>query len=116
MIIDQPEENLDNRSVYATLVGYFRDTKKKRQIIIVTHNANLVVNGDAEQIVVCNFEANDRVQGRKIKYVSGSLEHSFEEDSTIPDVLEKKGIREHVCELLEGGHKAFKDREEKYSI
>lgn len=52
LIIDQPEENLDPQSIFQELVHRFREAKKRRQIIIVTHNANLVVNTDADQIIV----------------------------------------------------------------
>src|SRR5262249_43032345 len=52
LIIDQPEENLDPKSVYDELVSRFRSARTRRQIIIVTHNANLIVNTDADQVVV----------------------------------------------------------------
>ncbi len=116
LIIDQPEENLDNRSVYTTLVEYFRKAKKNRQVVIVTHNANIVVNGDAEQIIVANFEKDVATQKTRIKYVSGSLESSETRNDLLPNILEKQGIREHVCELLEGGETAFGKREEKYGF
>ncbi|MDD3802803.1 MAG: AAA family ATPase, partial [bacterium] len=65
ILIDQPEENLDNRSVYRTLKGYFRNAKKRRQVIIVTHNPNLVVNTDSEQIIVANYDGNRKKQNTK---------------------------------------------------
>jgi hypothetical protein len=52
LIIDQPEENLDPKSIFDELVGLFREAKNKRQVIMVTHNANLVVNTDADQIII----------------------------------------------------------------
>ncbi len=52
LIIDQPDENLDNQSIYDILRGYFRQAKERRQVIIVTHNPNLVVNTDADQVIV----------------------------------------------------------------
>jgi len=124
ILIDQPEENLDNRSVYKTLMRYFGEAKKRRQIIIVTHNPNLVVNTDSEQIIVANFDKGLEKQCARINYVSGSLENTFklskddypEEDwNKIPD-LQKEGIREHVCEVLEGGREAFEKREKKYGF
>jgi len=115
ILIDQPEENLDNRSVYITLMRYFRESKKRRQIIIVTHNPNLVVNADSEQVIVANFDKGLEKQASRIYYVSGSLENTFKNDSA-NIILEKKGIREHVCEILEGGEEAFKKRENKYQI
>jgi AAA domain, putative AbiEii toxin, Type IV TA system len=96
LIIDQPEENLDPKSIYRELVHRFRDTRIRRQIVIVTHNANLVVNTDADQVIVA--EAGAHVPGRlpNISYRSGGLEN--------PE------IRELVCEILEGGRTAFQNR------
>jgi len=115
ILIDQPEENLDNRSVYNTLVRYFREAKKRRQVIIVTHNPNLVVNTDSEQVIVANFDKGLKKQPSKICYVSGSIENTFK-DENASNILEKQGIREHICEILEGGEEAFRKREEKYQI
>jgi len=115
ILIDQPEENLDNRSVYTTLVRYIREAKKRRQIIIATHNPNLVVNTDSEQVIVANFDKALVNQPAKICYVSGSIENTFKDDS-INNILLKQGIREHICEILEGGEEAFKKREDKYQI
>lgn len=116
LIIDQPEENLDNRSVYSTLVEYFRKAKKKRQIILVSHNANLVVNADAEQVIIANFDLEKQVQNSRIAYISGSLEFRKLFDPTISQILFQKGVREHVCEILEGGDEAFQRREHKYGF
>nr|WP_049920112.1 ABC transporter ATP-binding protein [Halobiforma nitratireducens] len=96
LIIDQPEENLDNRFIYKTLKDAFKEAKKKRQVIIATHNANLVVNTDAEQVVVANYEENE------ISFTAGPLEDSE--------------IREEVTTILEGGEQAFIQREEKYGL
>lgn len=96
LIIDQPEENLDNKFVYEALVDAFREAKKKRQIIIATHNANLVVNTDAEQVIVAEFQNN------KILYRWGSIENMT--------------IRKDITTLLEGGEEAFRKREKKYGI
>ncbi len=115
ILIDQPEENLDNRSVYCTLVKYFRNAKKRRQIIIVTHNPNLVVNTDSEQVIVADFDRGLAKQKAYICYISGSLENSFKNNNGSID-LEKQGLREHVCEILEGGKEAFEKREKKYGF
>ena len=96
LIIDQPEESLDNKFVYDELVGAFREAKKKRQIIIATNNANLVVNADAEQIIVAEFENN------MISYNSGTLEN-----------LE---MRKDIMPILEGSEEAFRKRGKKYGI
>jgi hypothetical protein len=105
LIIDQPDDNLDNLSVYPSLVEYFRKRKKTRQIIIITHNPNLVVNTDAEQVIVANFDGS---RDPKIRYRSGALENSLASGGT--------GIREDVCKILEGGTEAFQRRERKYSL
>jgi len=115
ILIDQPEENLDNRSVYITLMRYFKEAKKRRQVIIATHNPNLVVNTDSEQVIVADFDKGLKKQISRIFYVSGSLETTFKDDSESIN-LEKQGIREHVCEILEGGKEAFKKREMKYGF
>jgi len=108
LIIDQPEGNLDNASVYEQLVPYIKRAKEKRQIILVTHNPNLVVATDAEQIIVAVAERPTTQAYPSIRYHSGSIEHASKEG--VP------GIRQAICTLLEGGKRAFKDREERYSI
>jgi predicted ATPase len=105
LIIDQPDDNLDNLSVYPSLVAYFRECKKTRQIIIITHNPNLVVNADAEQVIVANFDGS---RTPRIRYRAGALEDTQPEDG--------QGIRECVCRILEGGTEAFRRREQKYSL
>ncbi len=94
LLIDQPEEHLDNRFIFNELVPAFRSAKKRRQILIATHNANLVVNTDAEQIIVAEPDAG------LIKYSCGAIEDL--------------NIRDKITQLLEGGELAFKKREEKY--
>lgn len=118
ILIDQPEDSLDNRAIYNELVKYLKDKKKERQVIIVTHNPNVVVSADAEQIIVANQDGKDSPNeaSMKFQYVSGALEFSKPEDKKISFVLKSKGIREHVCEILEGGEDAFKQRERKYAI
>ena len=105
LIIDQPEGNLDNSSIYDSLVPYLRRAKKHRQIILVTHNPNLVAGTDAEQVIV----ATARKEGGKhprLFYASGALEC----------VREDCNIRNTVCRLLEGGAEAFRKREERYAL
>jgi predicted ATPase len=77
-------------------VPLFRKIKKYRQVIIVTHNANLVVNADAEQVIIA--ENNDE----NISYKSGSIENL--------------DIREKIYQILEGGKTAFEKREKKYGF
>ena len=119
ILIDQPEDNLDNRAIYNELVKYVREKKKERQIILVTHNPNIVVGADSEEVIVANQNGknapNDR--GIKFQYVHGSLENT---SARITDdyepILYRCGIREHVCDILEGGENAFRDRENKYGF
>lgn len=96
IIIDQPEDNLDNQSVYSKLVPCICAAKQKRQIIIVTHNPNIAIACDAEQIVYCNMDKSTH----KISYESGSIENS--------------SIRQHVIDVLEGTEPAFMLRRRKY--
>jgi energy-coupling factor transporter ATP-binding protein EcfA2 len=96
LIIDQPEENLDPKSIFDELVGLFLAAKQKRQVILVTHNANLVVNTDADQIIVANVGPHRTGQLPPISYMSGGLESAH--------------IRQAVCNILEGGERAFQER------
>jgi hypothetical protein len=115
LLVDQPEENLDNRTVYELLREYFRRAKSRRQIIIVTHNPNLVVNTDAEQVIVADFDGACARQPAHICYRMGSLENRFLNPNA-PMPLEQKGIRDHICHVLEGGEEAFRKRERKYGF
>lgn len=94
-IIDQPEDNLDNNFIVNELVPLIRKAKQSRQIIMSTHNANLVVNADAEQVIVARLD-----QG--LDYLSGSIENSK--------------INRNIKNILEGGEKAFRQRERKYLL
>lgn len=118
ILIDQPEDSLDNRAIYNELVKYLIDKKKQRQIILVTHNSNVVVSADAEQIIVANQhgDKSPNVDDCKFQYVTGGLEFTKEKDINEKITLFSQGIREHVCEVLEGGNEAFKKRERKYGI
>ena len=113
LIIDQPEENLDNLSVYKDLIDYFRARKQYRQIIIVTHNPNLVVNTDAEQIIVSNYNGK---RTPRLEYESGSLEDQAKQMPNVAVEQFEDGIIEQVCNILEGGEKAFDRRKKKYQI
>ncbi|GIU42997.1 DNA repair ATPase [Shewanella sairae] len=101
-IFDQPEDDLDNDFIMKQLVPLFRRIKKYRQVIIVTHNANLVVNSDAEQIVIANNESE------VLSYQSGAVEDG--------PISSANSIRTRVCEILEGGGYAFEQRERKYGL
>lgn len=97
LIIDQPEENLDNQTVYDLLVPSIKEAKKRRQVIIVTHNPNLAVVCDAEQVVYAN---QDKARGFRIAYQSGAIE--------------KPEINKRILDVLEGTLPAFRNRGFKY--
>lgn len=97
IILDQPEENLDNETVVSLLVPVLTEAKRRRQIIMVTHNPNLAVVCDAEQVIYSSF---DRKSGSKIAYLSGSIE--------------SPAINGHVVNVLEGTKPAFDNRRVKY--
>ncbi len=97
IIIDQPEDNLDNQSVYSKLVPCICKAKQRRQVIIVTHNPNIAVACDAEQIIFCEMDKN----ACQIRYSSGAIEN--------------QEIRKHVVDVLEGTKPAFDLRRLKYN-
>ena len=97
LIIDQPEDNLDSEFIYQTLVPVLRRAKERRQVIIVTHNANIAVLGDAEQIIVLKSDADHaRIMSR------GSIDHP--------------ATRAYACTILEGAEEAFRRRATIYGI
>jgi len=106
LIVDQPDENLDNESIYELLATYFKTAKKRRQIFLITHNPNLVVNTDSEQVIVASAEARQNALPY-ITYQAGPLE-----DNTPSDL----SIRQQVCRILEGGLVAFRQREQRYAL
>lgn len=117
LLIDQPEDDLDSRSIATQLVDYLISRKSERQIIMVSHDANLVVGADAEQVIVANRHGvNTKNAGdRTFDYFSGSLEHTRERRK-VDIELERGGIREHACDILDGGEEAFRKRKRKYKI
>lgn len=97
IIIDQPEDNLDNQSVFSKLVPCICRAKQRRQVIVVTHNPNIAVACDAEQIIYCEMNK----ETYQIQYHSGSIEN--------PE------IRDHIVDVLEGTMPAFDLRRQKYN-
>ncbi len=91
LLLDQPEDDLDNELIYDLIVKQIRATKSKRQIIIITHNANIVVNGDAEMVIPLLVENNKT----HIKITAS---------------IQNQEIREKICNILEGGQDAFSQR------
>ncbi len=95
LLIDQPEDNVDNFTIYNEITKWFKDLKVKRQIVVVTHDANIVINGDAENVIIANHPTEN-----KFKYSNGALEYK--------DNLEQASI------ILDGGVDAVKRRLKKY--
>ena len=118
ILIDQPEDSLDNRAIYQELVEYIKSKKRDRQIILVTHNSNVVVSADAENVIVANQEgSNSHNRGSyKFQYINGALEQTTKRNPNESIILNSQGIREHVCDILEGGKLAFEKREQKYGF
>ena len=84
----------------------------------MTHNANIVVPTDAENVIVANQEGQDAGKDNaayRFEYISGSLENTFRSSGSA-GILNQMGIKEHVCEILEGGEAAFIEREKRYSL
>ena len=97
LLLDQPEDDLDNALIYDLIVQQIRATKHKRQIIIVTHNANIVVNGDAEMVLPLSA-------GRGQSHVNQ------------PASIQDTQVREKICAILEGGQQAFSKRYKRIHI
>ena len=118
LLIDQPEDDLDSRSVCDVIIKDLMRRKRERQVIMVSHNANLVVGADSEEIIVANRHGDDRPNrdGKMFAYLTGSLEYSKPKEPNVKLVLESAGIREHACEILDGGAEAFQKRRDKYRI
>lgn len=91
LLMDQPEDDLDNALVSELVVTQLRNNKSRRQLIVITHNANIVVNGDAELVMPMEF-----LGGQIVNNVSGGLQ--------------ERSIRVKICEIMEGGEKAFEQR------
>ena len=91
LVLDQPEDDLDNHLIYDLVVRQMRENKRRRQIIVVTHNPNIVVNGDAEMVHALGFRDGQCAVTR-----SGSLQDP--------------AMREDVCRIMEGGREAFERR------
>lgn len=99
LLIDQPEDNLDNESIFTVLANCIREAKKNRQVILVTHNPNLAVGADAEQIIYVQLDKSDNY---KFTYESGSIENPR--------------INKKIVVVLEGTQPAFVKRRLKYEI
>ncbi len=121
ILIDQPEDDLDNRSVFNDLIPFIKRKKKDRQIIIVTHNANVVLGSDAEEVIVANQQGSNVPNKQyRFEYRSGAIENNlplYNSDGEIElGILNSQGIQQHICDILEGGEQAFELRKNKYHI
>ena len=101
LIIDQPEDDLDNSLIMDLIVETIRDIKNKRQIIIATHNSNIPVLGDAEAIIILERDQNGFVNLRKNKKAG---------------CIEEKEIKKGICSIMEGGLESFRKRDRKYKL
>ena len=97
LILDQPEDDLDNHLIYDLIVERLKKTKENRQIIVVTHNANIPVNGDSELVLCMDSEVN----GIKL-LCDGPVEGDL--------------VKKEICDVMEGGEDAFKLRARRYNI
>lgn len=97
LVIDQPEENLDNQTVFKTLVPCIKDAKKRRQMVMVTHNPSLAVVCDAEQVICAEMHKDHE---NAVIYTSGSIEDPV--------------INRRIVDILEGTRPAFDKRDDKY--
>lgn len=100
LLIDQPEDDIDNRAIDQIIKNIW-DAKRKRQLIFTSHNANLVVNGDAELVICCDYK-DSTSQTRGIIKEEGAID--------------KKLVRNEITAVMEGGEKAFKLRKDKYGF
>ena len=91
LVLDQPEDDLDNHLIYDLIVRQIRKNKLRRQLLIVTHNPNVLVNGDAEMVHVLDF------RGGQCRVVQNGA-------------LQQQSLREEVCRVMEGGREAFSRR------
>ena len=96
IMIDQPEDDLDNQTIYDDVIKVLRDLKTKTQFIFATHNPNIPVLGDSEQIISCNYQDN-----------------TF---SAIVGTIDNITIRDHIVQIMEGGDEAFKKRKDIYEL
>jgi len=117
ILIDQPEDDLDNRSIFGELIEFIKKRKTDRQIIVVTHNANIVVGSDAELVIVANQDGKNSPNSKyRFEYCSGSIESNSpppkKDEAT--GILELQRIQGHICDILEGGLTAFELRGKKY--
>lgn len=117
ILIDQPEDDLDNQSIYTNLRSFIKEAKCRRQIIIVTHNANIALGADAEELIIANQHgAGNKNRSAKFEYRSGSIENNVQNQEPSEYYLDQCSIQEHACRILEGGREALERRRKKYQL
>jgi len=110
LVLDQPEDDLDTEWITRLVVRELRASRWNRQIIVATHNANIPVNGDAERVIVLeNLDGALRIRRSKVE-VGGRTE-----DVLHSGAIEKQEVRSDIQDIMEGGIKAFIQRERKYN-
>jgi energy-coupling factor transporter ATP-binding protein EcfA2 len=97
LILDQPEDDMDNYVIYELIVKKLASTKSKRQVIVATHNANIPVNGDSEYVIVMNSDS------KLVKVLNAGT-------------VENNEIKNEICAIMEGGEKAFQMRSHRYLL
>ena len=97
LVLDQPEDDLDNHLIHELIVRQIREFKRRRQIVVVTHNPNIVVNGDAELVIA-------------LAALSGATQMECEGS------LQEKQVRETICTIMEGGRDAFEERYRRIAV
>lgn len=117
IVIDQPEEEMDNEFIYRELVPLIRRARQERQVILATHNANIPVNGDAELIVALQA-GPDTADGTRSRGWQKSVSSAYGEPggSLAVGPLDLAAVRQAVEEIMEGSEDAFKRRQAKYGF
>lgn len=96
LVLDQPEDDLDNHLVYSLIVDKIKEIKQRRQVIVVTHNANIPVNGDAEYVIAMSSDTHNlKIQAE--------------------GTIERTNVKQEICEVMEGGIDAFRTRARRYN-
>lgn len=118
LLLDQPEDDLDSRSIFESLVKELRFLRSKRQMFIVSHDANVAVGSDADCIIVANRHGKDSPNNDDLvfDYRTGGLESSKRVESEEVNRLFQQSIEAAVCDVLDGGHAAFEKRARRYKV
>jgi ABC-type cobalamin/Fe3+-siderophores transport system ATPase subunit len=96
LIIDQPEDDLDNQTIYDEVIKALKKLKGNMQFIFATHNANIPVLGDSEKVIACSYD------DRQMKVDDGTIDNHR--------------TQRHIVDIMEGGDEAFSRRKNIYSI